>query len=153
MQAGGEEGKFWAMFLVAGGHFAAAIVRVKNPDGVEEEQARLTKKGKLIKPKPPTEVVKHKTFHRYTSTPWSSYHCHSVLIMTTARRKQGGSQGTNDNAKTKAVSAGAMLRRYGEQALRDVGTPFLRLFLFFYQRRHAGYPQLASGLVRRTRRL
>ena len=37
-----------------------------------------------------------------------------------ARRKQGGSQSINDNAKSKAVSAGAMLRRYGEQALRDV---------------------------------
>ncbi|PIL25091.1 hypothetical protein GSI_12980 [Ganoderma sinense ZZ0214-1] len=36
-----------------------------------------------------------------------------------ARRKQGGSQSINDNAKSKAVSAGAMLRRYGEQALRD----------------------------------
>jgi hypothetical protein len=37
-----------------------------------------------------------------------------------ARRKQGGSQSVNDNAKHKATSAGAMLRRYGEQALRDV---------------------------------
>ena len=35
-----------------------------------------------------------------------------------ARRKQGGSQSLNDNSKSKAVSAGAMLRRYGEQALR-----------------------------------
>ena len=26
----------------------------------------------------------------------------------------------NDNSKSKAISAGAMLRRYGEQALRDV---------------------------------
>ena len=40
--------------------------------------------------------------------------------MTLARRKQGGSQSVNDNAKGAAVSAGAMLRRYGEQALRDV---------------------------------
>lgn len=36
-----------------------------------------------------------------------------------ARKKQGGSQGLNDNAKSKAVSAGAMLRRYGEQALQE----------------------------------
>ena len=28
----------------------------------------------------------------------------------------------NDNSKSKAISAGAMLRRYGEQALRDVST-------------------------------
>jgi hypothetical protein len=37
-----------------------------------------------------------------------------------ARRKQGGSQSANDNAKGPAKSAGAQLRRYGEQALRDV---------------------------------
>lgn len=39
--------------------------------------------------------------------------------LTAARRKQGGSQGLNDNAKSKAKSAGATLRRYGEQALQD----------------------------------
>lgn len=41
-----------------------------------------------------------------------------------ARRKQGGSQSVNDNAKGPAKSAGALLRRYGEQALRDVCTSF-----------------------------
>ena len=41
------------------------------------------------------------------------------FIALIARRKQGGSQSLNDNSKSKAVSAGAMLRRYGEQALRD----------------------------------
>ena len=40
--------------------------------------------------------------------------------MDIARRKQGGSQSVNDNAKGFAKSAGAQLRRYGEQALRDV---------------------------------
>lgn len=44
-----------------------------------------------------------------------------------ARRKQGGSQSVNDNAKGPAKSAGAQLRRYGEQALRDVRC-VLRLF-------------------------
>jgi hypothetical protein len=44
---------------------------------------------------------------------------HSLL----ARRKQGGSQSVNDNSKGAAISAGAMLRRYGEQALRDVSEP------------------------------
>jgi len=43
------------------------------------------------------------------------------LIHYPARRKQGGSQSINDNAKGAAISAGATLRRYGEQALRDVG--------------------------------
>lgn len=39
---------------------------------------------------------------------------------TPARRKQGGSQSLNDHAKGAAKSAGAQLRRYGEQALQDV---------------------------------
>lgn len=43
-----------------------------------------------------------KGFHRYTT-----------------RRKQGGSQSANDNAKGAAHSAGATLRRYNEQALQD----------------------------------
>ncbi|KAI0644179.1 hypothetical protein C8Q79DRAFT_132200 [Trametes meyenii] len=101
LQSGGENGRTWAMFMTAGGHFAGAIVRVKRPDG-DDDDGGLTKKGKPRKPKPEIEVLKHKTFHRYTT-----------------RRKQGGSQSLNDNAKSKAVSAGAMLRRYGEQALRD----------------------------------
>ncbi|EKM50433.1 uncharacterized protein PHACADRAFT_263724 [Phanerochaete carnosa HHB-10118-sp] len=100
-KGGGEEGRKWALFMVASGHFAGAIVRVSRPEG-EEEDGGLTKKGKPKKPKLDTEVLKHKTFHRYTT-----------------RRKQGGSQSANDNSKSKAVSAGAMLRRYGEQALRD----------------------------------
>ncbi|KZT09912.1 uncharacterized protein LAESUDRAFT_722063 [Laetiporus sulphureus 93-53] len=102
MQKGGEEGRTWAIFMTAGGHFAGAIVRVKAPDSEVDDQGGLTKKGKPRKPKPDMEVLKHKTFHRYTT-----------------RRKQGGSQSINDNSKSKAVSAGAMLRRYGEQALRD----------------------------------
>ena len=45
-------------------------------------------------------IVVSKTFHRYTT-----------------RRKQGGSQSANDQAKGKAKSAGAALRRYNERAL------------------------------------
>ncbi|KAJ6496791.1 hypothetical protein DFH09DRAFT_341711 [Mycena vulgaris] len=99
MQTGGRT---WAMFMVAGGHFAGAIVRVSREidDDADEDSSQRKKKPK--KPKSDTEVLKHKTFHRYTT-----------------RRKQGGSQGLNDNAKGNAKSAGAQLRRYGEQALRD----------------------------------
>ncbi|KAJ7355571.1 hypothetical protein DFH08DRAFT_772665 [Mycena albidolilacea] len=94
-------GRTWAMFMVAGGHFAGAIVRVsREPEKEDNEEPHKKKKPK--KPKQDTEVLKHKTFHRYTT-----------------RRKQGGSQGLNDNAKGPAKSAGAQLRRYGEQALRD----------------------------------
>jgi hypothetical protein len=45
--------------------------------------------------------------------------CPDINGSRLARKKQGGSQGLNDNAKSKAVSAGAMLRRYGEQALQE----------------------------------
>ncbi|KAK7031385.1 bVLRF1 domain-containing protein [Favolaschia claudopus] len=94
-------GRTWAMFMVAGGHFAGAVVRVsRGPEDDDEEEPQKKKKHKKIKPE--TEVLMHKTFHRYTT-----------------RRKQGGSQSVNDNAKGNAKSAGAQLRRYGEQALRD----------------------------------
>jgi hypothetical protein len=48
-----------------------------------------------------TPIV-HKAFHRYTT-----------------RRKQGGAQSSNDKSKGKANSAGAGIRRYNEQALRE----------------------------------
>ncbi|KAK9459562.1 uncharacterized protein V1516DRAFT_687300 [Lipomyces oligophaga] len=48
----------------------------------------------------PVVFLQHKTFHRYTT-----------------RRKQGGSQSANDNAKGKAHSAGSSIRRYNEAAL------------------------------------
>ena len=62
MQSGGDHGRTWAMFMTAGGHFAGAIVRVKRPD-----DAVPTKKGNTKRPKPDVEVLKRKTFRRYTS--------------------------------------------------------------------------------------
>ncbi|KIJ55413.1 hypothetical protein M422DRAFT_151545 [Sphaerobolus stellatus SS14] len=102
LQYGGTSGRIWTMFMVAGGHFAGLVVQVRRPDEDEEEVVSGGKKKKKQKPKPEFEILKHKTFHRYTT-----------------RRKQGGSQSVNDNAKGHAKSAGAQLRRYGEQALRD----------------------------------
>lgn len=118
MQTIVEGGRRWAMFMVAGGHFAGAVVRVGRVSDGQDEVVQ-TKKRKPPKPKPETEVLKHKTFHRYTSKPFP-LDIGTLLIAHQARRKQGGSQSTNDNAKGGAISAGAMLRRYGEQALRDV---------------------------------
>jgi len=43
-----------------------------------------------------------------------------LFIRYTTRRKQGGSQASNDNAKGKAKSAGANLRRYNEQMIEQV---------------------------------
>ncbi|KAF9221379.1 hypothetical protein BS17DRAFT_264236 [Gyrodon lividus] len=102
MQTPVEGGRKWAMFMIAGGHFAGAVVRVSRVADEDDVIASTKVTKKPPKPKPETEVLKHKTFHRYTT-----------------RRKQGGSQSINDNAKGAAVSAGAILRRYGEQALRD----------------------------------
>ncbi|KZT27751.1 hypothetical protein NEOLEDRAFT_1167864 [Neolentinus lepideus HHB14362 ss-1] len=101
MQEREADGRTWALFMVAGGHFAGAIVRVQRSKEDEQDEAK-SRKGKQRVPKPDAEVLKHKTFHRYTT-----------------RRKQGGSQSLNDKSKGAAISAGAMLRRYGEQALRD----------------------------------
>ncbi|CAE6528003.1 unnamed protein product [Rhizoctonia solani] len=94
LQTESSEDRLWTMLATAGGHFAALVVRVKIP-----RQGNSTKGKKAA---PQMEIIKHKTFHRYTT-----------------RRKQGGSQSVNDNAKGPAKSAGAQLRRYGEQALRE----------------------------------
>ena len=60
------EGKKWALFLVAGGHFAGAVVRVHR-DRPKDNDGGKTKKGKPKKMIPDTELIVHKTFHRYTS--------------------------------------------------------------------------------------
>ena len=48
-----------------------------------------------------------------------------ILNFYLARRKQGGAQSSNDMAKGKANSAGAMIRRYNEQALADVSKNYV----------------------------
>ncbi|KOS21958.1 VMS1 -like protein [Escovopsis weberi] len=77
--------------MIGGGHFAAMVV------SLAPRAARLS-----VTMSREATVLAHKTFHRYTT-----------------RRKQGGSQSANDNAKGKAHSAGSTLRRYNEQALVD----------------------------------
>ncbi len=82
--------------MIGGGHFAAMIVSL-----VPE----LRKGPGGIEERHPI-VRAHKTFHRYTT-----------------RRKQGGSQSANDNAKGNAHSAGSSIRRYNEMALEaDIRT-------------------------------
>ncbi|CAM1502215.1 Fc.00g041990.m01.CDS01 [Cosmosporella sp. VM-42] len=75
--------------MIGGGHFAAMVVSL----------APRPSKGGVTMNREAT-VLAHKTFHRYTT-----------------RRKQGGSQSANDNAKGTAHSAGSSIRRYNEQAL------------------------------------
>ena len=75
------------MCMIGGGHFAAMVVSLAPKAG---------QGGRGGEP----VVLAHKTFHRYTT-----------------RRKQGGSQSANDNAKGAAHSAGASIRRHNEMAL------------------------------------
>ncbi|KAH6646964.1 hypothetical protein BKA67DRAFT_663326 [Truncatella angustata] len=79
--------------MIGGGHFAAMVVSLA---------PRQTKQGASGPLNREATVLAHKTFHRYTT-----------------RRKQGGSQSANDNAKGAAHSAGSSIRRYNEQALID----------------------------------
>lgn len=76
--------------MVGGGHFAAMVVSLT---------PRISKKAGGVEERQAV-VIAHKTFHRYTT-----------------RRKQGGSQSSNDSAKGAAHSAGASIRRYNEAAL------------------------------------
>lgn len=80
----------WTLLAVGGGHFAGAIVSLVPQ--LHNKNGRIEREVVLIA---------SKTFHRYTT-----------------RRKQGGAQSANDNAKSKAKSAGAQIRRYNEAMLQ-----------------------------------
>ncbi|KAL7938348.1 hypothetical protein V8C35DRAFT_330298 [Trichoderma chlorosporum] len=84
------KGPHFFLCMIGGGHFAAMVVSLA---------PRSAKSGSTTMDREAT-VLAHKTFHRYTT-----------------RRKQGGSQSANDNAKGKAHSVGSSLRRYNEAAL------------------------------------
>lgn len=81
----------WTLLAVGGGHFAGAVISLV---------PRLSNKNGRIEKE--VVVLASKTFHRYTT-----------------RRKQGGAQSANDNAKGNAKSVGAQLRRANEAALID----------------------------------
>ncbi|KIW70894.1 hypothetical protein PV04_03127 [Phialophora macrospora] len=89
MQAAQKDPHFF-LCMIGGGHFAAMVVSL-----VPE-----LRKGPGGVEERHAVVKAHKTFHRYTT-----------------RRKQGGSQSANDNAKGNAHSAGSSIRRYNEMAL------------------------------------
>ncbi|CDK26436.1 unnamed protein product [Kuraishia capsulata CBS 1993] len=88
-------GEISAVFMIGGGHFAAAIIshKPKSTKGNSGPADLLLEQS--------VDLIEHKTFHRYTT-----------------RRKQGGSQSAMDSAKGKAHSAGSTLRRYNEEALQ-----------------------------------
>ena len=76
--------------MIGGGHFAAMVVALAPQ--IRQGPGGSEERHAILKA--------HKTFHRYTT-----------------RRKQGGSQSANDNAKGNAHSAGSSIRRYNEAAL------------------------------------
>ena len=76
--------------MIGGGHFAAMIVSLV-PE-IRRGPGGVEERHAVIHA--------HKTFHRYTT-----------------RRKQGGSQSANDNAKGNAHSVGSSIRRANEAAL------------------------------------
>jgi len=83
-------GPHYFLCMIGGGHFAAMIVALA---------PKIGKNHNGFDERSAT-VIAHKTFHRYTT-----------------RRKQGGAQSANDNAKGNAHSAGSSIRRYNETAL------------------------------------
>jgi hypothetical protein len=87
---GTDIGPHYFLCMIGGGHFAAMIVALAPKTGKKHTGADERS----------ATVIAHKTFHRYTT-----------------RRKQGGSQSANDNAKGAAHSAGSSIRRYNETAL------------------------------------
>ncbi|KAJ9603438.1 hypothetical protein H2200_012216 [Cladophialophora chaetospira] len=86
----GQKNPHFFLCMIGGGHFAAMVVSLV-PE-IRKGPGGIEERHAVVKA--------HKTFHRYTT-----------------RRKQGGSQSANDNAKGNAHSAGSSIRRYNEAAL------------------------------------
>jgi len=63
MQDGGQDGKLWTLFMIAGGHFAGMVVRVCKPASERNSKTNTSKTSKKVD----MEIILHKTFHRYTS--------------------------------------------------------------------------------------
>lgn len=84
----------WTIVLFGGGDFAAITIALNPFDKIVSERKGTSERQFL--------VIARKQFHRYTT-----------------RRKQGGSQAGQDASGRFAKSAGAQLRRYGEQALGE----------------------------------
>ena len=76
MQTPVPEGRKWAMFMVAGGHFAGLVARISRPEGVNN----IVQNGKQKKVIADIEILRHKTFHRYTSKIPHSFIKRTLLI-------------------------------------------------------------------------
>jgi Bacteroidetes VLRF1 release factor len=65
-------GRIWIILMVAGGHFAGVVVQVAFPHSDAQAQppqkiGKESSKSTQRPSPPPFKVLKHKTFHRYTS--------------------------------------------------------------------------------------
>ena len=88
MQSPQPRGRRWALFMVAGGHFAGAVARVSQP-GIDDEEEESAKKKKQKKPKPDVEFICHKTFHRYTSSLASDHLSFAQALTINSSKKAG----------------------------------------------------------------
>lgn len=106
-------GRKWTLLMFGGGHFAGMVVSLV---------PRLVSRGKGKEKEREVVIIEKKTFHRYTSAflRFDRGWMRKLTVLSAARRKQGGSQAANDNAKGKASSAGAQIRRHNEMALTEV---------------------------------
>ena len=88
--------RIWTVLMMGGGHFSAAAILLNPHVTTTHSRKRGTTEERGL------VVLAHKSFHRYTT-----------------RKKQGGSQSAQDASGKFAKSAGAQLRRYGEESLKD----------------------------------
>lgn len=87
--------RLWTVIMMGGGHFAATVLMLNPYVTVTRSKKRGERHERSL------VVLAHRTFHRYTT-----------------RRKQGGGQAAQDASGKFAKSAGAQLRRAGEDALK-----------------------------------
>ncbi|KAH9826993.1 Found in Mitochondrial Proteome [Teratosphaeria destructans] len=115
-------GPHYFLCMIGGGHFAAVLVSLV---------PHVTKKAGLEDRA--ASVLAHKTFHRYTT-----------------RRKQGGAQSANDNAKGNAHSAGSSIRRYNEAALTHEVRQLLAEWKPWIDTADLLFVRASGGMSRRT---
>ncbi len=65
---GGKPGRLWTILMIAGGHFAGMVVRVRGAEeSFHNSQHGGSSKTKKAGNGAGYEILHHKTFHRYTS--------------------------------------------------------------------------------------
>lgn len=107
MQDGGEQGRLWTMLMTAGGHFAGVIVRVCHPHADFQEMTNTRRV------KPSVEILRHKTFHRYTSVELLNGMCLLIALQRAESRVDLNQSTTTprDSLKARVHSCAVMENR------------------------------------------